>query len=116
MLYREGKKLTKEDLADHVEILKQRFPSFFRKNGALPIFYNYAKHRMRSVDLFTPGGETRVGSRLIPPVAKGIKSVGYDMEDGFKSEVIYSKTAPIISGGEYKFNNLNLKWRQFRAH
>lgn len=109
MLYREGQRLTKEDLADHVEILKQKFPSFFRKSGALPIFYNYAKHRMRSVDLFTPGGETRVGNRLIAPTPKGIKSVGYDIEDGFKVEVVYSKSAPVYSGGDYRFPSLNIK-------
>lgn len=109
MLYREGKRLTKEDLQGHVEILKHKFPSFFRKENALPIMFNYAKHRMRNVDLFKPGGDARVGMRSIPPVPKGIKSIGYDVEDGFKVEVVYSKTAPTFSGGDFRFNNLNLK-------
>jgi hypothetical protein len=109
MLYREGKRLTKEDLQDHIEILKQTFPSFFRKQGALPIFYNYAKHRMRVVDLFTPGGDMKVGNRVIPPTPKGIKSIGHDMEDGFNVEVIFSKSAPNYSNGDYKFNNLNFQ-------
>jgi len=109
MLYREGKRLTKEDLQDHIEILKQTFPSFFRKQGALPIYYNYAKHRMRVVDLFTPGGDTKVGNRVIPPTPKGIKSIGHDMEDGFNVEVIFSKSAPSYSNGDYKFSNLNFQ-------
>jgi hypothetical protein len=109
MLYREGKRLTKEDLQDHIEILKQTFPSFFRKQGALPIYYNYAKHRMRVVDLFTPGGDVKVGNRVIPPTPKGIKSIGHDMEDGFNVEVIFSKSAPNYSNGDYKFNNLNFQ-------
>lgn len=109
MLYREGKRLTKEDLQGHVEILKHKFPSFFRKENPLPIMFNYAKHRMRNVDLFKPGGDARVGMRSIPPVPKGIKSIGYDVEDGFKVEVVYSKTAPTFSGGDFRFNNLNLK-------
>jgi hypothetical protein len=109
MLYREGKRLTKEDLQDHIEILKQTFPSFFRKQGALPIYYNYSKHRMRVVDLFTPGGDVKVGNRVIPPTPKGIKSIGHDMEDGFNVEVIFSKSAPMYSNGDYKFNNLNFQ-------
>ena len=109
MLYREGKRLTKEDLQGHIEILKQTFPSFFRKQGALPIYYNYAKHRMRVVDLFTPGGDMKVGNRVIPPTPKGIKSIGHDMEDGFNVEVIFSKSAPNYSNGDYKFNNLNFQ-------
>lgn len=109
MLYREGKRLTKEDLQDHIEILKQTFPSFFRKQGALPIYYNYAKHRMRVVDLFTPGGDVKVGNRVIPPTPKGIKSIGHDMEDGFNVEVIFSKSAPNYSNGDYKFSNLNFQ-------
>ena len=109
MLYREGKRLAKEDLQGHIEILKETFPSFFRKQGALPIFYTYAKHRMRVVDLFTPGGDTKVGNRVIPPTPKGIKSIGHDMEDGFNVEVIFSRSAPNYSNGEYKFNNLNLQ-------
>lgn len=109
MLYREGKRLAKEDLQDHIEILKQQFPSFFRKQGALPIYYNYAKHRMRVVDLFTPGGDTKVGNRVIPPTPKGIKSIGHDMEDGFNVEVIFSRSAPNYSNGDYKFNSLNFQ-------
>ena len=109
MLYREGKRLTKEDLQGHVEILKHKFPSFFRKENPLPIMFGYAKHRMRQVDLFKPGGDARVGVRTIAPVAKGIKSIGHDVEDGFKVEVVYSKTAPTFSGGDFRFNNLNLK-------
>jgi hypothetical protein len=38
MLYREGKRLAKEDLQGHIEILKETFPSFFRKQGAYQFF------------------------------------------------------------------------------
>ena len=37
MIYREGIRLEREDLQEHIEILQEKFPTYFRKENPLPV-------------------------------------------------------------------------------
>jgi hypothetical protein len=105
MLYRDGIRLEREDLQEHIEILQQKFPTFFRKESPLPIKIDYIKSAKFYIDLFRPGGETSAGRVLKSPQPKKIKSYGFDVDDGFKTEVRYSEKAPSTKGGDIKWVN-----------
>jgi hypothetical protein len=100
MLYRDGVRLEREDLQDHIEILQERFPTYFRKENPLPIRIDYIKSAKFYVDLFRPGGDVSAGRSLRSPQPLNVFSVGYDNDNGFKVEVRYSESAPVIKNGE----------------
>jgi hypothetical protein len=109
MLYRDGIRLEREELQEHVEILQERFPTFFRKENPLPIRIDYIKSAKFYVDLFRPGGDISAGRVLKSPQPIPIKMVGYDMENGFKTEVRFSDKSPTIKGNSPDWDNFKLK-------
>jgi hypothetical protein len=105
MIYREGQRLDKDDLSEHIAILKDAFPTFFRKENPLPIKIDFIKSAKFQVDLFRPGGEIPAGKVLKSPQARKIKSYGFEMHDGFKTEIRYTEYAPTFRNGDAQWKN-----------
>lgn len=105
MIYKEGVRLDREDLQEHIEVLKQKFPTYFRKENPLPIKIDFVQSAKYYVDTFRPGGEVSAGRILKRPQPMSIISIGYENNDGFLSEVRYSETAPIVKNGELKWSS-----------
>jgi hypothetical protein len=104
MLYRDGARLDREDLQEYIEILQERFPTFFRKENPLPIKIDFIQSAKFYVDVFRPGGDVSAGKRLRSPQPKPISLVGYENNNGFRTEVRYSEKAPIIRNGDAKWS------------
>lgn len=104
MLYRDGIRLEREELQEHVEILQQKFPTFFRKENPLPIKIDYIRSAKFYVDLFRPGGEMPAGRVLKSPQPFPVLPTGYEVDNGFKVEIVYSESAPSIVNGVPVFN------------
>jgi hypothetical protein len=100
MLYKDGIRLEREDLQEHIEILQQKFPTFFRKENPLPIKIDYIKSSKFYIDLFRPGGDVSAGKVLKSPQPRPIRTVGYEINNGFKVEVRYSEKTPTTRNGE----------------
>lgn len=100
MIYRDGVRLEREDLQEHIEILQQKFPTFFRKENPLPIKIDYIKSSKFYVELFRPGGDVSAGKVLKSPQPRPVKSIGYEIDGGFKVEVRYSDKMPTFRNGE----------------
>lgn len=100
MIYRDGTRLEREDLQEHIEILQEKFPTFFRKENPLPIKIDYIKAAKFYVDLYRPGGDVSAGRILKSPQPRPIKSVGYETNGGFKIEVRFTDKMPTFRGGE----------------
>ena len=98
MIYREGVRLEKADLLDKIEVLKEVFPTYFRKENPLPVVIDYIQSAKFQVSAFTPGGDNLVGTMWKAPQPMGVSNVGYEEEDGFRSEIRYTDKAPIFSG------------------
>lgn len=98
MLYREGERLNEQDLSDKIEILKDIFPTYFRKEDPLPIMIDFVKSAKFNVELFRPGGDVSAGRKLKSPQERNIIAVGYENVNGFQSEIRYTNTAPIFNG------------------
>lgn len=109
MIYRDGSRLDREDLQGHIEILQEKFPTYFRKENPLPIKIDFIKSAKFYVDLFRPGGEISAGKVLKSPQPRKIKSYGFEMDGGFKTEVRYSDKAPSIMNGDIKWGNSYLE-------
>lgn len=109
MLYREGQRLDKEDLKEHIEILKDIFPTFFRKENPLPIKLDYTESSKFYVESFRPGGEIYAGRSLRSPNPFGVSMVGYEDIDGFRSEIRYTEKAPIFNGSNISWPNYKFK-------
>lgn len=105
MLYREGNRLDREDLKEHIEILKDIFPTYFRKDNPLPIKIDFIKSAKFNVELFRPGGDTLAGKVLKSPQPRKIKSYGYEINDGFRTEIRYSEKIPSITNGDIVWSN-----------
>jgi hypothetical protein len=105
MLYRDGVRLEREDLQDHIQILQERFPTYFRKENPLPIKLDFIKSAKFYVEVFRPGGEVSAGRILKSPQKRKIKSYGFEMNEGFKTEIRYSDKAPSNRGGDVKWSN-----------
>jgi len=93
-------RLEREDLQEHIEILKQKFPTFFRKENPLPITIDYLPSQKFYVELFRPGGDTQAGRVLKAPQPTNVFSIGYDLDGGFRTEVRYSEVPPVIKGND----------------
>lgn len=100
MIYRDGVRLEREDLQEHIEILQEKFPTFFRKENPLPVRIDYIKSAKFYVDLYRPGGDVSVGKSLRSPQPLNVLAVGYENNGGFKTEIRFSETAPVIRNGE----------------
>lgn len=98
MLYREGERLNEQDLSDKIEILKDIFPTYFRKEDPLPIMIDFVKSAKFNVELFRPGGDISAGKSLKSPQPRDIVAVGYDNVNGFQSEIRYTERAPVFDG------------------
>lgn len=98
MIYREGERLNEQDLSDKIEILKDIFPTYFRKDNPLPIIIDFVKSAKYSVELFRPGGDVSAGRKLKSPQDRSIISIGYENSNGFQSEIRYTERAPIFNG------------------
>ena len=109
MIYREGTRLDREDLREHIEILQEKFPTYFRKENPLPVKIDFIQSAKFYVDAFRPGGDISAGRVLKRPQPIGIKPVGYENDGGFLSEIRYTESAPIVSGGELKWNNSTMR-------
>jgi hypothetical protein len=109
MLYRDGERLTKEDLSEHIAILKDTFPTFFRKENPLSIKLDYRSSAKFYVESFRPGGDVPVGKVLKSPQPYPIKCVGYEMLDGFRTEIRYSEKAPTIRGNDILWDSLKIR-------
>jgi hypothetical protein len=109
MIYRDGMRLEREDLQEHIEILQEKFPTYFRKENPLPIKIEYVKSAKFYVDLFRPGGEVSAGRVLKSPQPFPISTISYELNGGFKTEVRYAEKSPVIRSGEPVFENLKLK-------
>lgn len=108
MIYKEGYRLQKEDLLDKIEILKDVFPTFFRKENPLPIVIDYIQSAKFQVSAFTPGGDNLVGTIWKAPQPMGVSNVGYDEEDGFRSEIRYTEQAPVNSGSGFNWPRVQM--------
>jgi hypothetical protein len=108
MIYKEGYRLQKEDLLDKIEILKDVFPTFFRKENPLPIVIDYIQSAKFQVSAFTPGGDNLVGTMWKAPQPMGVSNVGYDEEDGFRSEIRYTEQAPVSSGSGFNWPRVQM--------
>ena len=108
MIYRDGIRLEREDLQEHIEILQKKFPTYFRKENPLPIKIDYIKSAKFYVDLFRPGGDVSAGRVLKSPQPFPIKMIGYEIDGGFKTEIRYSDKAPSIKGGSAEWDNTKL--------
>lgn len=109
MLYKEGERLDREDLKEHIEILKDIFPTYFRKENPLPIKLDYTQSSKYYVESFRPGGDVFVGSNLRSPNPFGVSMVGYEDVDGFRSEIRYTEKAPIFNGSNVSWSNFKFK-------
>jgi len=98
MIYREGDRLNEQDLLDKIEILKDIFPTYFRKENPLPIIIDFVKSAKYSIEMFKPGGDVSAGKRLKSPQPRSITSVGYENVNGFRSEIRYTTSAPVFNG------------------
>lgn len=105
MIYREGTRLDREDLQEHIEILQEKFPTYFRKENPLPIKIDFIKSAKFYIDLFRPGGDVSAGRVLKSPQPRKIKSYGFEIDGGFKTEVRYSDKAPTVRNGDVKWGN-----------
>lgn len=108
MIYKEGSRLEKEDLLDKVEILKEVFPTYFRKENPLPVVIDYIQSAKFQVSAYTPGGDNLVSTMWKSPQPMGISTIGYEDEDGFRSEIRYTDKAPIFSGSGVTWPRVNL--------
>jgi hypothetical protein len=108
MIYREGERLTREDLSEHIAILKQVFPTYFRQENPLPIKIDFIKSAKFSVDLYRPGGEIPAGKKLKSPQPRSITSKGYENVNGFRSEVRYTETAPVFNGNSVNWGKIKV--------
>jgi hypothetical protein len=109
MLYRDGVRLEREDLQEHIEILQEKFPTFFRKENALPIKLDFIKSAKFYIDVFRPGGDVSAGRRLKSPQPRPINPLGYEMNNGFKVEIRYSEKTPVMKNGDLKWSNSKFK-------
>jgi hypothetical protein len=105
MLYKDGMRLEREDLQDHIEILQQKFPTFFRKENPLPIKIDFVQSAKFYVELFRPGGDISAGKILKSPQPRQIKSYGFEIDGGFKTEIRYSEKSPSMKGGDIQWTN-----------
>jgi hypothetical protein len=108
MIYREGERLQREDLQDHIEILKQKFPTFFRKDNPLPIQIDFIESAKFYIEGFRPGGDVSIGRILKRPQPTSISSIGYEDNNGFLSEIIYTEKSPVFKNGDVKFENTKI--------
>jgi hypothetical protein len=110
MIYRDGMRLEREELKGQIEILKTKFPTFFRSENPLPIMIDYTTSQKYYADLYRPGGDVSVGRVLKSPQPTNVYSVGYEMQDGFRTEVRYSEIPPVIKGNDlvWKSKKINL--------
>lgn len=104
MIYKEGVRLEREDLQEHIAILKEKFPTYFRKENPLPIKIDFIESARFHVDAFRPGGDVSVGRILKRPQPMNIVSIGHESDNGFLSEVIYTDEAPTMRNGEVKWS------------
>lgn len=109
MLYKEGQRLDREDLKEHIEILKDIFPTYFRKDNPLPIKLDYTEGNKYYVESYRPGGDIFAGKSLRSPNPFGITMVGYEDEDGFRSEIRYTEKAPVFSGSNISWPNYKFR-------
>jgi hypothetical protein len=109
MIYREGIRLEREDLQEHIEILQEKFPTYFRKENPLPVKIDFIRAAKFEIDTFRPGGDVSAGRILKRPQPMGIKPIGYENDRGFLSEIRYSDSAPIARNGELKWNNSKMQ-------
>jgi hypothetical protein len=105
MLYKDGMRLEREDLQEHIEILQEKFPTFFRKENPLSIKIDYIRSAKFHVDLYRPGGDVSAGRVLKSPQPRPIRTVGYEIDGGFKVEVRYSEKTPTIRNGDAVWKN-----------
>ena len=105
MIYRDGMRLEREDLQEQIEILKTKFPTFFRSENPLPVTIDYLPSQKFYVDLYRPGGETSAGRVLKAPQPSNVFSIGYEIQDGFRTEVRYSQTPPILRGNDLSWKS-----------
>lgn len=105
MIYKEGSRLDEIDLEDKIEILKDIFPTYFRKDNPLPIIIDFVKSAKYSVELFRPGGDVSAGRKLKSPQPRNIIAIGYDNHNGFSSEVRYTTTPPVFNGNSVSWAN-----------
>ena len=105
MLYKDGMRLEREDLREHIEILQEKFPTFFRKENPLPIKIDFIQSAKFYVELFRPGGDVSAGKVLKSPQPRQIKSYGFEIDGGFKTEVRYSEKSPSVRGGDIQWTN-----------
>lgn len=98
MIYREGDRLNEYDLADKIQILKDIFPTYFRKENPLPIIIDFVKSAKYSIEMFKPGGDVSAGRRLKSPENRNIVAIGYENVNGFRSEIRYTTSAPVFNG------------------
>ena len=110
MIYRDGIRLEREDLRDQIEILKTKFPTFFRSENPLPVMIDYIASQKYYAELFRPGGDVSAGRALKAPQPTNVFSIGYEMQDGFRTEVRYSEMPPVIKGNDlsWKSKKINL--------
>jgi hypothetical protein len=105
MIYRDGMRLEREDLQEHIEILQEKFPTFFRKENPLPIKIDFIQSSKFYVDVYRPGGDVSAGRRLRSPQPKPISATGYEMIDGFRTEIRFSDKAPVVKNGDVKWSS-----------
>lgn len=110
MIYRDGIRLEREDLRGQIEILKNKFPTFFRSENPLPVTIDYTTSQKFHVDIFRPGGDVSAGRLLRSPQPTNVFAIGYEVEDGFRTEVRYSEVPPVIKGNDlvWKSSKINL--------
>ncbi len=109
MLYKDGIRLEREDLQEHIEILQEKFPTFFRKENPLNIKIDYIKESKYYVEIFRPGGDVSAGRVLKAPQPLPIKMVGFDNENGFRTEVRFTEKSPTIKGNSTNWDNFKMK-------
>jgi hypothetical protein len=105
MIYRDGMRLEREDLQEQIQILKGKFPTFFRSENPLPVTIDYLPSQKFYVDLYRPGGESSAGRVLKAPQPTNVFSIGYEIEDGFRTEVRYSEVPPVIKGNDLSWKS-----------
>lgn len=105
MIYKDGIRLEREDLREHIEILQEKFPTFFRKENPLPIKIDFIQSTKFYVELFRPGGDVSAGKVLKSPQPRQIKAYGFEIDGGFKTEVRYSENSPSVRGSDIQWSN-----------
>jgi hypothetical protein len=105
MIYREGSRLERQDLQEHIEILQQKFPTYFRKENPLPIEIDYTNSAKFHVEVYRPGGDSSVGRVLKSPQGANIIALGYEIDGGFRTEIRYSDSEPSFRNGEMIWKN-----------